>query len=302
MENNKSDEFIYNSNVTQGQFETSLSSDEKPGLTQNKDINEAINVPQPISYPLNTPPQNYNPDFTQGYQQPYNPNIPPQGYQQPYNPNIPPQGYQQPYNPNIPPQGYQQPYNIDQGYPYNQTTIIQHQQYPYRSTPAICGKTTLLVMAILQFLIIITDIILLAKVDYGSGTPFIIVDDVGILAVSVLFFLSFLFNIPNKDEKINGLIRSLVTVLVWFIGFALRGISIGVATFDDDPFDDKNNHWSWDKEDKKDDDEINSTPYIIVMVIRGLVLFFSIPVSFMNTKRVSSSNIITVTHSPISPM
>ena len=276
MENNKSDEFIYNSNVTQGQFETSLSSDEKPGLTQNKDINEAINVPQPISYPLNTPPQNYNPDF--------------------------PQGYQQPYNPNIPPQGYQQPYNIDQGYPYNQTTIIQHQQYPYRSTPAICGKTTLLVMAILQFLIIITDIILLAKVDYGSGTPFIIVDDVGILAVSVLFFLSFLFNIPNKDEKINGLIRSLVTVLVWFIGFALRGISIGVATFDDDPFDDKNNHWSWDKEDKKDDDEINSTPYIIVMVIRGLVLFFSIPVSFMNTKRVSSSNIITVTHSPISPM
>ena len=276
MENNKSDEFIYNNNVTQGQFETSLSSDEKPGLTQNKDINEAINVPQPISYPLNTPPQNYNPDF--------------------------PQGYQQPYNPNIPPQGYQQPYNIDQGYPYNQTTIIQHQQYPYRSTPAICGKTTLLVMAILQFLIIITDIILLAKVDYGSGTPFIIVDDVGILAVSVLFFLSFLFNIPNKDEKINGLIRSLVTVLVWFIGFALRGISIGVATFDDDPFDDKNNHWSWDKEDKKDDDEINSTPYIIVMVIRGLVLFFSIPVSFMNTKRVSSSNIITVTHSPISPM
>ena len=49
MENAKSDEFISNANVTQGQFETSPSLDEKPGLTQHKDFNEAINVPQPIS-------------------------------------------------------------------------------------------------------------------------------------------------------------------------------------------------------------------------------------------------------------
>ena len=87
----------------------------------------------------------------------------------------------------------------------------------------------LLVMAILQFLIIITDIILLAKIDYGSGTAFIIVDDVAILAVAILFFLSFLLNIPNKDEKINGAIRSIVTVLVCFIGVTLRGFSIEEA-------------------------------------------------------------------------
>ena len=124
-------------------------------------------------------------------------------------------------------------------------------------------------MAILQFLIIITDIILLAKIDYGSGTAFIIVDDVAILAVAILFFLSFLLNIPNKDEKINGAIRSIVTVLVCFIGVTLRGFSIEEAWMDDDQFKDRS-PWSYNDKDKEDDDEINKTPRASGSISRAL--------------------------------
>ena len=131
-------------------------------------------------------------------------------------------------------------------------------------------------MSILQFCIIIGDIIIFSGFNLGSGMIFIIIDDIGILTVAILFLLSFIF---YQGNKINGCVRSAVTVVVWFVGFTFRGIA-----------------------NMSMPDVIDIGALFGVMAIRTLILFFSIPVSFLNAKNVVSPAPILASPSPVPPM
>lgn len=264
MDNIQSDEFISNNGIysNQNQVAANPPLTEKTQIFQENNINpnsaattnsQNVYPAQPIAYSRNIPPQNYNQNFA------------PQAYQQqPYNPNIPPQVYQQPYNPNLPP-----------GNAYIQNGVIVQNSANFG--PSKCIKNMLLVMAILQFFIIIIDIIFIIKFNHGTGMVFIIIDDIGIIVCAILFLLSFIYS-SSEGNKINGKVRTIITAVVWFVGFAFRGIANMKANSN------------------------NIGALFGVMMIRTLILFFSIPVSFLNIQRLVSSTAILNPPLPVSPM
>lgn len=161
----------------------------------------------------------------------------------PYNPN--------PYNQNISPQGYP-PYNPNIP---NPNPIIIQQSNP-NALPPNCLRTMLLVMSILMFIIIIIDIILFILLQYGTGIIFIMIDDIGILCCAILFLISFIY---SKENKVNSVVRTILVGIVWFVGFGLRGAANMFIR------------------------EFGVTGYLFgILVVRTMILFFSIPISQCN--------------------
>ena len=74
-------------------------------------------------------------------------------------------------------------------------------------------------MSIILFLFVVVEIIILI-VNGWMGIILIHIDEGGILVVSTLFFLSYL-----DKCKINNKLRTILTVVVWFVGFAMRGMA-----------------------------------------------------------------------------
>ena len=199
------------------------------------EFNSNSNAPLPAQTPQNCPPPGFdNPNFQQ-QAYPYYPN-------QPYsNPNQP-QPY--PYNPNQP-----YPYNMNQPQPYN------YQPYPYQQNQiSSCSpkarRIAFLVMSIIQFLFVVVEITILT-LNGWMGIILIHIDEGAILVISILFFLSFL----NKCE-INNKLRSILTGVVWFVGFGMRGMA--------NMFIEKMN---------------NIFILFSLMTVRTFILFFSIPVA-----------------------
>ena len=127
--------------------------------------------------------------------------------------------------------------------------IMTNQNYLIQNNRSQCLRYLLLVMAIIQLIFLILDIIIL-NVSHDLFTTYLIVDQVGIFCVAIIFLLSFI----NKF-KIHFLVRVVATVAVWFIGFIIRGIGMTAAT------------------EKK-----CSGIYFAFMGIRTFLLFFSIPI------------------------
>ena len=73
---------------------------------------------------------------------------------------------------------------------------------------------------------------------------FIIIDDIAIFIIAIIFLISFILSIKNLNG-INSIVRGIMTVLVWFVGFAIRVIG-----------------------------NMRSS--------RAFIMFFAIPVSFLN--------------------
>lgn len=212
--------------------------------------------PIPKENNSNTPPQNYNPKITP---QNYNQNIPPQNY----NPNISAQtNYNSqnipsninPYNPNLPGIGNQlyDPKIPSQEYAYTQKEELTPNNKD--QSHGKCSQIHLLIISILMFMIIFIDIILFIILHYGKRMLFTAIDDIGILICGLLFLLSYKYFFSNKN-KINPCLRTAVTVFVWFCGVGLRGASISDC----------------------EKDKVGL--FIGVMIIRTIILFFSIPCS-----------------------
>ena len=253
----------------QNQFTINASSAENPKYEkiQQNEINPDLYPANPISNcQVNNPGQAY--PYNQNMapnSNPYNPNIPLQG-NYPYNPNIPPQG-NYPYNPNIGPNSY--PYNPNipppHGFPYysvsaesfpNNAGIVRPQ---HLVNPSVfkCLIAMLLIMSILMFTFLICEIIALSSIGEAFKNGFIIADEIGILTCAILFLISFILSIRKKNITVLGITRSVITVLVWFVGFAIRGIGT-MGDFD------------------------NGDTYFALLAIRGFLLFMCIPVSVMN--------------------
>lgn len=146
------------------------------------------------------PPQDYipkeynNPDFQQNSipQDPNNPDYRPQDT--PYNSNQP-----QPTNP-------AQPTTTDPGTPY-------------------CPKCALLVMAIIQFLFVLIEIIVLSCKGW-MGMVTIHIDEVLLIGISIMYALS------SFDKfNINPVIRTLLFIVGMFAGIILRVFSFSQERF-----------------------------------------------------------------------
>ena len=254
----------------QNQFTINASSVENPKYEkiQQNEINPDLYPANPISNSqANNPgqPYPYNPNIPPQGNYPYHPNIPPQG-NNPYNPNIPPQG-NYPYNPNIGPNSY--PYNPNipppQGFPYYSVTSesfpnnagIARPQQLVNPTLFKCLIVMLLIMSILMFTFLICEIIVLSSIGEAFKNGFVIADEIGILTCAILFLISFILSIRKKNITVLGITRTVITVAVWFVGFAIRGIG-SMDNFDHDG------------------------TYFALMAIRGFLMFMCIPVSSMN--------------------
>ena len=80
-------------------------------------------------------------------------------------------------------------------------------------------KLAFLIMSIMQFLFFVVEIAILI-VNGWMGIILIHIDEVGILVVSTLFFFSYL----DKCE-INKLLRTILTGVICFVGFIIRGMA-----------------------------------------------------------------------------
>jgi hypothetical protein len=196
-----------------------------------------------------------------------NPILPTQNVTQNPNPNpynAPPQGF---YNPDFPPNPYPYYPNASQGYPYNQN--MAPNQFAYNNNMAVpkplvatppnnCLKNMLLVMSILMFIFLIVEMSVLNSYGIYFTNVCGIIDDVGIFTVATIFLISFIFARINK-QGINPCIRTAITIVVWFVGFAIRGIgNMMFSRFN------------------------NSFILFAFLGIRAFLLFASIPISVLN--------------------
>ena len=111
-----------------------------------------------------------------------------------------------------------------------------------------------------MFTFLITEILFLNSRGIYTENIFIIVDEVGILVVAILFLISFIFACNNK-HGINPIVRTVITVIVWFVGFGIRGMGNAIIHNFDYMF-----------------------TNFIFLGIRTFILFFSIAVSVSNGK------------------
>ena len=249
MNNNTSDKLSPSYSIVQqqqNQFTLAASSVEKPkseGIQQNN-YNPDFYAPNPISNPQTN---------NQGQAYPYNPNMPPKG-NYPYNPNMPPQG-NYPYNPNMPPFQNSPYYNVTVEYP-NRGIVSNPQQIS--PIPAKCATAMLLIMSILMFTFLIIEIILLSSIGEAFKNGFVTADEIGIFIVAILFLVSFILSIRDKDIIVLSITRTIITICAWFVGFSLRSIG--------------------------SDFEHHDSTFIPLLVIRGFLLFMAIPFSFANCK------------------
>ena len=216
--------------------------------------------PIPVQNPDDCPPQESNNQNFQPQANPYYPNIPylynPNNHQaypfypnQPYNPNNP-QVY--PYYPNQP-----YPYNPNQPQPYYFNPPNPSQQNKKNNWSPNSIKRALLILSIIQFSFVVVEIIVLIIINY-IGLIFVHIDEAGILVVSILFFLGYL-----DKCKINLKLRTIITGVVWFVGFGLRAVGNMLADHED-------NNW-----------------FILIpfMIVRTFLLLFSIGISSMNSQQ-----------------
>ena len=99
----------------------------------------------------------------------------------------PSDGQNYPYSSNIPGQSNQ--YNFPSNeYPVNPTSqeIMTNQNYLIQNNRSQCLRYLLLVMAIIQLIFLILDIIIL-NVSHDLFTTYLIVDQVGIFCVAIIF-------------------------------------------------------------------------------------------------------------------
>lgn len=239
MNNNYTDNFInYNPNYTGN----------KP--TENPYPVENINA-------VETPENNFNSNSN------YNAPVPvmnPQNSNQ-YLFNAPPQGY---YAPNFIPNSYPSSPYPPQGYPYNQNAVNQIQSNNELTVnpliyqrPNGCIKNMLLVMSIIMFLFLIAEITIFNSLGIYFDNVFVIVDEIGILVCAILFLISF---ITKERNVINPIMRSVITGIVWFVGFGLRGFG---NIMSDNTFNEGGIKFGF-------------------LGLRSFILFFSIPVSTIN--------------------
>ena len=144
-------------------------------------------------------------------------------------------------------------------YPYNANVGMNVVPGPVvLNGPNTCCKNMLLVMSIIIFIFLIIEISVLNSLGIYTENAFVIVDEVGILVVALLFLISFSFS-RRGIQGINPIVRTIVTIVVWIFGFALRGMGNMMV-----------------------EDSNNIGIFFMFLGIRAFLLFFAIPVTFVN--------------------
>ena len=166
---------------------------------------------------------------------------------------MPPQG-NYPYNPIIPPSQNSPYYSVTVDYP-NKGIVTNPQ--PINPVVSKCLNVMLLIMSMLMFTFLICEFIILSSIGEAFKNVFIIADKIGILIVAILFLVSFILFIMKKNIIIVSIARTIITVCVWFVGFAIRNIGT-LGDFD------------------------HVGTYIPLLIIRLFLLFIAIPFSVIS--------------------
>ena len=180
------------------------------------------------------------------------------------NPLMPPQNQAQyPYNapPQLPQNSY--PYqNAPQGYPNNQNIVIN--QPPYNNDnieaialvsrrPSKCIQFLLLSFSIAIFIYLIVEFGVFGSKGLYFGNPLVIIDDIGIFVCGILFLLPFIYCF-NEKKGVNANTRTIIIGVIWFVGIVLRWAGSGFSNMESD----------------------SKQIYLVFLVIRAILLFFSI--------------------------
>ena len=72
----------------------------------------------------------------------------------------------------------------------------------------------LLIMSILMFTFLIYEIILLSSIGEAFINGFIIADEIGILTCGILFLISFILSVIEKNIIVLSITRIIITIVV----------------------------------------------------------------------------------------
>ena len=109
-------------------------------------------------------------------------------------------------------------YNYDVQYEPNNNDIEQavpvRRKYRMGENPR-----TLMIMSILLILIVIADTIL--EICFRIFSPFILADDIALLTMAIVYLILIAKKRPTNHPALGA-----VTVLVWFVGFGIKGFGM----------------------------------------------------------------------------
>ena len=189
------------------------------------------NMQAPIYNPNNNPPSIYNPNNNQPQY------YPPPGTPQQINQAYPGAG---PYYP--PPINYNN-MNYNNGIYYNSQPQITVQR-----TNCFQNPITVIIFSILLIIVVIVDLILQISIEIS---PFILIDDAGLLTIAITFLI-----LICTKKSVGHPALGAATVIVWFVGFGLRGV--GMSQFEEPD---------------------NTISFFFLTAIRTFVIFFCIPIA-----------------------
>ena len=201
------------------------------------------NMQAPIYNPNNNPPSIYNPNNNQPPY--YNPNnnqpqyYPPPGTPQQINQAYPGAG---PYYP--PPINYNN-MNYNNGIYYNSQPQITLQRNNCFQNPI-----TAIIFSILLIIVVIVDLILQISIEIS---PFLLIDDAGLLTIAITFLI-----LICTKKSVGHPAFGAATVIFCLVGFGLRGL--GVSQFEEPA------------------DNTNSS-FFFLTIVRTFVIFFCIPIA-----------------------
>jgi hypothetical protein len=199
------------------------------------------NIQAPIYNPNNNPSPYYNPNNPPPY---YNPsNNQPQYYPPPGTPQQVSQAYPGagPYYP--PPVNYNNNMNYNNGVYYNS----QPQVVPRRTT-CFQNPITVVCLSVLLIIVVIIDLIIQIISEFNL---FILIDDAGLLIIAIIFLI-----LICKRKSVGHIALGAATVIVWFVGFGLRGF--GMTQLEESG---------------------NAVVFFFLTVIRTFAIFFCIPIA-----------------------
>ena len=145
---------------------------------------------------------------------------------------------------------------------FNNNIVVNHPPYSNDNVGSIALVTrrpSKLVQFLLLFFSISIFIYLIVEFGvFGSkglyvGNPLVIIDDIGILACGILFLLPFIYRFNDK-KGVNTITRTTIIGVIWFVGLIMRWAGSSFSNMESD----------------------SKHIYIVFLVIRGILLFFSI--------------------------
>jgi len=240
-------------------------SDNFPQLTINPSLEENIinpdlNAPNPVSNPQiinQNKPSPYIPPDESNYEPNYESHL--------CNTNIPSNVYPDDQN-NSPTQGFPYYSPSPEPFPSNEERVENYISQNHNQRKCLI---MILIMPILMLIYLFCENRILSPLGKDFYNKLTIADEIGILICAIVFLITFIFNNIIKNNILK--LRTVITSLVFIIGFIIRMIGFGGF------------HISGSLDDFDEEMDKQSKQFTLI-IIRTFLLFISIIISVINSK------------------